>query len=394
MANVQKHPDMPTRPQSAGRRNCRAVGPATPRPPSAAERRAPGFALGTRFPEAGGFGELSIGPLRTVPLALRAAGIDPAPLLRQYGLSESLLEDDLNRVSLPLGGALLERCAAASGQPHFGLLAGRHFELPMLGPLGYLMRHAPHVRTALRALMLQLHVRDRGAAVTFSEVDRHRHALTYAVFTPDTPALGVIYDLAMMIGFRILKSLCGPRWHPLEVRLARVAPTDTAPYRAMFEAPVRFNAALSALVFESRWLDAAIPTSDPGLYRLLVTLLSAIEAQSPRPLTERVRLALGISVLAGTANAAYLADLFSLSQRSLRRHLAREGITLKTLINEARTTVAQQLLGQTVMPLADIATALHYSDPTAFSRAFRSATGIAPTQWRRRHAPAADTGRQ
>lgn len=338
----------------------------------------------------GGFGDISVGPLRTMPLALRAAGIDPAPLLRRLGLSENLLADDLNRVSFPLAGAVLASCIAATGQRHFGLLAGRHFELPMLGPLGYLMRHAPNARTALRALMLQLHLHDRGAAVTFSEIDRRRHALTYAVYTPDTPALGAVYDLAMMIGFRILKALCGPRWQPLEVRLSRELPADVAPYRALFEAPVRFNAALSTLVFESKWLDTDNPSSDPGLYRTLGRLLAAIEAQSPRPLTEKLRAALCTNVLAGTANAAQLADLFSLSQRSLRRHLAHEGITLKTLVTEARAMVAQQLLTQTHMPLAEIAAALHYSDPTAFSRAFRSATGESPTHWRRRHAsPAA-----
>jgi AraC-like DNA-binding protein len=337
----------------------------------------------------GGFGDISVGPLRTVPPALRAAGVEPAPLLRRYGLNEGLLEDDLNRVSFPRAGALLASCEAATGQSHFGLLAGRHFELPMLGPLGYLMRYAPNARSALRALMLQLHLHDRGAAVTFGEIDRRRHALTYAVYTPDTPALGLIYDLAMMIGFRIMKALCGPHWRPLEVRLSREAPADAAPYRALFEAPVRFNAALSMLVFEPRWLDAGNPASDPGLYRTLGLLLAAIEAQSPRALTEKLRAALGTSVLAGTANAAFLADLFSLSQRSLRRHLAREGITLKTLVNEARVLVAQQLLAQTRMPLSEIAAALHYSDATAFSRAFRSAERVSPTQWRARHtAPA------
>jgi AraC-like DNA-binding protein len=334
----------------------------------------------------GGFGDISVGPLRTVPPALRAAGIEPAPLLRRHGLSESLLEDDLNRVPFPLAGALLASCVEASGRSHFGLLAGRHFELPMLGPLGYLMRYAPEARTALRALMMQLHLHDRGAAVTFGQVDRRRHALTYSVFTPGTPALGVIYDLAIMVGFRIMKALCGPRWQPLEIRLSREAPADAAPYRALFEAPVRFNEALSMLVFESRWLDASNPASDPGLYRTLGALLAAIEAQSPRPLTERLRAALGAGVLAGTANATYLADLFSLSQRSLRRHLAREGITLKTLVNEARLTVAQQLLSQTHMPLAEVAAALHYSDATAFSRAFRSAAGVSPTHWRTRQA--------
>jgi AraC-like DNA-binding protein len=38
------------------------------------------------------------------------------------------------------------------------------------------------------------------------------------------------------------------------------------------------------------------------------------------------------------------------------------------------------------MPLAEVAAALHYSDATAFSRAFRSAAGVSPTHWRARQA--------
>lgn len=380
---MQKHPGMVVRPPGNQRSRTAVSATAASRSPQGAARRTTGIPPAPPAATSGGFGFLSVGPLRTVPLALRGAGIDPVPLLRRHGLSEAFLESDLNRVSFPQGGELLRSCVQATGQPHFGLLAGRHFELPMLGPLGYLMRHAPLVRTALRTLILQLHLHDRGAAVTLGDVDRRRCALTYAVFTPGTPEVGVIYDLAMMIAFRTMKSLCGPRWSPLEVRLAHAAPKDAAPYRALFEAPVHYNAPLSTVVFESRWLDTAIPTSDPGLYRLLNDLMAAIQAQSPRPLSERLRLALGTSVLAGTANAAHLAELFSISQRSLRRHLIREGITLKQLINEARTLVSQQLLEQTSMPLAEIAAALHYSDPTAFSRAFRTATGMAPTLWRR-----------
>jgi AraC-like DNA-binding protein len=328
------------------------------------------------------FGEFNIGPIRTVPMALRAAGVDPATVLRRLGLDPGLFEDERNRLPFQQGGRLLQACVEATGQPHFGLLASRYFELPMLGPLGYLMRNESTVHAALRALMLNLHQHDRGAAVGLTHLDSRRTALTYAVFAPDTPALDVIYDLSLMIGMRILRTLCGADWRPLEVRLAHVAPPDTVPYRQLFEAPVRFNAPMSMLVFESRQLEAPVAGADPELHRLLTTLLAERESAAPRSLSDRIRLALGTGVLAGTTSAAHIADLFSISQRSLRRHLARDGLTLKQLTGEARMVVARQLLLETDMPLADIAATLHYSDPTAFSRAFRKALNVSPIHWR------------
>ena len=153
----------------------------------------------------------------------------------------------------------------------------------------------------------------------------------------------------------------------------------------MFEAPVRFNVSLSALVFESRWLDRPVPDADPALHRMLTQMLNALSGDIPKSLSDRIRPALGNSVLAGTADAAHIAELFSLSERSLRRHLAREGVALHDLIREARLGVAQQLLEQTGMSLRAISAALNYSDPSALSRAFRGWTGLAPSEWRRRH---------
>jgi AraC-like DNA-binding protein len=287
----------------------------------------------------------------------------------------------------PAVGRLLHDCLKATGLPHFGLLLGRHFDLSMLGALGFVMRNAPSVRSALRVLVLHRHLDDRGGAIGLADIDTRRVALSYVVFVPETPALGALYDAALMIGYRILKVLCGPRWRPLELRLARTAPADASFYRQAFEAPVSFNAPQSILIFESRWLDATIPGADPELYRTLARLMNELELRSNGNLTDRIRRALGTSVLAGTANAAHIAELFSLSQRSLRRYLTREGVTLKQLINEARMVVACQLLEQTRMPLGDIAAALHYADPTALSRAFRRWSGQSPTAWRSARRP-------
>jgi AraC-like DNA-binding protein len=75
--------------------------------------------------------------------------------------------------------------------------------------------------------------------------------------------------------------------------------------------------------------------------------------------------------------------MFSMSERGLRRHLAREGVALNYLIAEARLMVAQQLLEQTSLSLNEIAAVLHYADPSAFSRAFRNWTRTSPSEWRR-----------
>ncbi len=318
---------------------------------------------------------------------MRQLGVEPAAVLTAAGLIPSDLDDDAGKIAFPTVGRLLEACAAVTGKPHFALLAGAHFELPMLGPLGYLMRNEATVGAALRSLVLRTHLHDRGAVPALTRLSARRFGMSYAVYARETPMRGMIDDGALMILQQIFRALCGPRWRPLEVRLAHAAPCDTRPYREAFSAPVRFDASLSTMVFESRWLDESVAGADPALRRMLGELLAVMERQAPSDLKDKVRRILRTAVLGGTGNAAQVAGMFAMSERTLRRRLASEGASLHALIAEARLLAALQLIEETRLPLAEIAQALKYADASALSRAFRGWTGFAPSEWRRQHAP-------
>jgi AraC-like DNA-binding protein len=62
--------------------------------------------------------------------------------------------------------------------------------------------------------------------------------------------------------------------------------------------------------------------------------------------------------------------------------LSEEGTSLQQLINQTRFDLAQQLLQNTGLPVSEIASALQYADPNAFSRAFRNWANLSPSQWR------------
>lgn len=334
-------------------------------------------------PIADTFGDTEIGPLTPIPALLRRFGADPPRVLRSVGIEPHVFENAENRLSLERLGRLLRACIDATGQPHFALLVGSEFKLPMLNLLGYLVRHQPTVRAALRTLVLQLHLQDRGAVAALDESGARYAQVSYAVCTPGVPETGLIHSTAIMVGFRLLKILCGSSWRPVEVRITAGNPADASVYREMFESKVRFEMPLSMVVFERHWLDARIAGADPDLLRVLNRMAAAVEGQVRMSLAHRVRRVLRSSVLAGTANSRRLSEIFSLSERGLRRHLAREGVALNDLIGEARQIVSEQLLEQTSLSLREIAGVLHYADPSVFSRAFRSWSGISPSEWRR-----------
>jgi AraC-like DNA-binding protein len=326
------------------------------------------------------FGDVGIAPLSTLPATLRSHGIDPAPLLRQAGVAPDLFDVPANRAPLGAMTRLMELCVQATGKPHFGLLVGHQFELRLLGPLGEMMHNESSVAAALRRLVLDLRMQDRSAIAALDMLSDRLAGLSYAVCTPGTPAVWLADDTSIMIGCRILASLCGPRWRPVEVLLAHSKPMDHRPYRELFGAPVRFDVPLSMLVFERRWLDSPVAGADPALLRALERAATP-DAGTPR-FADGVRRVLRSGVMTNRHDAQSVADLFSISPRTLRRRLADESATLHALVAEARLLVAQQLLEQTRLPVSEIAAALHYADITAFSRAFRGWTGTPPSHWR------------
>ncbi|NJD32448.1 MAG: AraC family transcriptional regulator [Gammaproteobacteria bacterium] len=338
---------------------------------------------------------IRIGPAIPIPALLREHGVEPGPLLAAAGLDERLLDDPDNRIPFDVLGRLVHAAVEATGCEHFGLLVGQRFSPATIGPVYQLMRNSGSLREALRTMVLHLHLHDRGGVPYLIHPAPREVGVAYGVYHRSDLDVAPIYDAAMAIMFCAHRDLCGPRWTPLRVMVSHRRPADLVPYRRFFGAPLEFNAEHSAIVMKAEWLDAPLPGSDPALRAAFAELIREKEAAEALCLTDKVRRVLRTMVLAGTASAEQVAFMFAMSRRSLHRQLHAEGTSLQRLGNEMRFEVARQLLNETDMPAGDIASVLHYSDASAFSRAFKEWAGVSPREWRqgfRRGSPAFATG--
>ena len=131
-------------------------------------------------------------------------------------------------------------------------------------------------------------------------------------------------------------------------------------------------------------LDQAIPGADPQLRELVLKAIQQARASSTMSFAEVVRGALHQMVLSGTSSAENVALLFGIHERTLRKRLTTEGTSLQRLVDQTRFELAKQLLENTELPLAEIASALHFADAAVFSRAFRTWSTTNPRAWRAR----------
>lgn len=88
--------------------------------------------------------------------------------------------------------------------------------------------------------------------------------------------------------------------------------------------------------------------------------------------------------LSEAVTPAWLAERSGLSPQRLARLTKRlHGLTPSQLIARTRIAAASRLLRETSKPIADVALSCGFYDHSAFTRAFRSATGMTPSEFRK-----------
>ncbi len=326
--------------------------------------------------------DLRAQPIFAVPSLLRELGVDPAEVLARTGIDPLTFDDPEQRLPFETVGRLLSNCSAIAACPCFGLLLGQRSGAVVLGVIGELARQSATVRAGLRSLILHFHLHDRGAAPVLFDRNRSETELAYVIHARAMPGAAQVADGSIAIGFHLLRGLCGPAWTPTEVTFARRRPADIAPYRTFFRAPVRFDARRSALVFSTGWLDQPIAGADPHAQAHLSALVAQLGQTKPAAFADSVRQAVIELMVTDRPSTERIASVFGLSRRTLYRRLEAEGASVHALLTEIRHELARQLLQDSRMPLSEIAATLHYSEPGAFSRAFRGWTGMTPSAFR------------
>jgi AraC-like DNA-binding protein len=207
-------------------------------------------------------------------------------------------------------------------------------------------------------------------------------SLNYSFHAPRVESVGQIEDGALAIMCNILRALCGPNWEAIEVRFAHRKPERVRHFLRFFQAPLRFDAERSALVFSAKWLPSRLPDADAELQHVLRQQIDALEARHRDEFPEQVRSVLRTGLVTGHASADQVAALFSIQPRTLTRRLDAFGTTFKALVDEGRFEIARRLLQNTALDVSQIAASLDYADASALTRAFRRWSGTTPAAWR------------
>jgi AraC-like DNA-binding protein len=326
-------------------------------------------------------GMVRMAPTMAVPAVLREHGVDPVPLLAEFGLTPRQFEEPDYTIAFETRARLLARCAKVTRCPHFGLLVGQRGGLASFGVIGYLMQSAPDARTALRLVVrnFQLHNPNSTCVLT---VDHDFATFSHSILDAGVEGYEQVLDLAVGIMVNAVHATCGHQVHPTEVRIAHARPRSVAPYVAMARSPVIFDSPDTAVVMPAYWLDRPLPGADPVLHLLMQHRVADLVAQSSEGTANQLRRVLPSLVESGSTTAGEAAGRLGLGVRTMNRRLAKEGTSFAQLRDEARHSIARQLLEGTRLQAREIAAKLGYANPGAFTAAFRRWSGRSPAEWR------------
>ncbi|MGQ0598231.1 AraC family transcriptional regulator [Aquabacterium sp.] len=307
----------------------------------------------------------------------------PQDMLRGTGITLDELHDP-NACITPLQEqAFFRNWLARDGRPHLGLYIGARYRLMHFGHLGLIV---PHAATRRQAIELFLRFINLSYTHLSPEVDFSTGTLTLrgGEHLGDLRRFYLDRDAAFAIG---LVKVFFPDAHAplLRVRFDYTPqdPGEARLYEAELGAPVSFGAPLTQVQFDPSSLDEPMPEANALLVQMLEPQCEAREAailpSSPVTWAQRVREALSRHGDDGPwPDAADIAERLRCSKRTLRRHLADEGVNFQDLSDAERAQRAQHWLVHTDHDLADIAAALGYSEPAALIRAYKRWFGHTP----------------
>lgn len=180
---------------------------------------------------------------------------------------------------------------------------------------------------------------------------------------------------------------CGPRRflpepHVLEVQVTHPAPAYREAYDRIFQCPVTFSRDWNAMRFDphiATWPVALQPRYVFGvLTQRADVLLQELEDQ--KTVRGRVEAVLLPRLHTGEVSADSVAQALGFSRQTLFRKLKSEDASYKQLLDTLRHRMALRYLTGARVSVNETAYLVGFSEPAAFSRAFKRWTGKSPRE--------------
>lgn len=147
---------------------------------------------------------------------------------------------------------------------------------------------------------------------------------------------------------------------------------------------VRFDQLENTVVYFTSALAAGMLSADPALLEVFEedARRRLEQLKSHATVSGRVQSIVGARLKGEVPSLVVIASELAMSERSVQRSHTEESTSYREIVDEVRKDLAMSHLSRGGATAADVAFLLGFSEPSAFTRAFRRWTGSSPSQFR------------
>ena len=313
---------------------------------------------------------------------LKELGYQSEGIFRDAGFSYPDYVQHGEKVSLETLGGLVSTINARVDFPEFSLRLGGRIPVMAHGRLGQAMLACKNVRAVL--ILAQ-----RYSSLVVTDVKLSvQEKVGYTVVDIQAKTVSSDFNRAFveaMIGTFVanMARLTGVVFFPKTISVMYSESECLHLDKAFPRCEVTYSAPNNTFVISDHHLDLPITTADKLSERMLAAQCEdeLVKIQSSISLADRISQII-VLYLDSSPSILFVADKLRVSERTLRRRLAEDGICFRDLLKDIRHETAIDLLKNTDMRIELIAWKLGYKETANFRKAFKARAGVSPREWR------------
>jgi AraC-like DNA-binding protein len=314
-------------------------------------------------------------------------GLDADVVCRAAHIDRTLIEQPNSRAPASAMERLWAAAEQLTGDADLGLHSAESYNPGALSIVGYVVLSCRTAAEALQRLARYAPLLNEGLQVRIEHTPGTTRCLFGAAQGVDsflqrsprqameTLAAGVVLTLGRLATKPPV---------PTAVCFRHAAPPSITEHLRLLGPAVHFEQPENAVVYPSAALAAGMLSADPAL-------LEVFESDARRRLDQlnthgavsgKVQAIIGARLKGDVPTLAAIASELAMSERSIQRSLTEEATSYREIVDEVRKGLALSHLSRPGTTAADVAFLLGFSEPSAFTRAFRRWTGASPSQFR------------
>jgi len=316
---------------------------------------------------------------------VRQAGVAVDPLLKIARLTAQQIENRA-RLSVVSQIRFVDLAAGSLHDEFLGFHLARDFDLREIGLLYYVLASCDFLGEALQRAVRYATTVNEGAVLKYVErQDTVAIAVKYVGVPRHSDRHQIEFWVTAMV--RACRELTRRQIVPLHVKLTHHRHGDCADFNAFLGVDVEFAADVDEVAFPATVRDLPVVSADPYLNDLLVAYCEeALAQRTPGggATPSDVENAIAALLPHGKARIDEVARRLGMSQRTLARRLAAQGLTFSDVLNRLRRDLAHRHVRDSDLSISQIAWLLGYQEVSAFTHAFKRWTGMTPRELRAR----------